>query len=97
MIARGIAITGVVATSKVVGCILLAANQLFWVEELAVSPSPHLINDCGLKVDKNSTGDVLPSTSFAEKGVESIVSPTNCLITRHLAIRLQEQKAYHGK
>ena len=73
-------VTGIVATGKVVGSIFLAADELFWVEELAVSTSPHFINDSGLKINKDSTRDVLPSTSFTEKGVEGIITSTNSLV-----------------
>jgi hypothetical protein len=78
------------STGKVVGGIFLAADELFWVEELAVSSSPHFINDSGLKVDKDCTRDMLPSTSFTEKGVEGIVTASNSLVTWHLAIRLHK-------
>jgi hypothetical protein len=77
-----------VATGKVVSSILLAADELLRVEELAVSASPHLINHSGLKINKHSTGDMLPSTSLTEKGVESIITSSNSLITGHLTISL---------
>jgi hypothetical protein len=77
-------------TGKIVGSIFLATDELFRVEELAVSSGPHFINDSGLKVNKDSTRDVLPSTSFAEKGVEGIVTSANSLVTWHLAIRLHK-------
>ena len=84
-------LTGVVTTGKVVGSILLAADELLRVEELAVSASPHLINHSGLKVNKYSTGDVLPSASLTEEGVESIITSSNGLVTRHLAISLNRE------
>jgi hypothetical protein len=77
-----------VTTGKVVGCILLATDELLRVEELAVSASPHLIDDSWLKVNKHSTGDMLPSASLTEEGVESIITSPNGLVTRHLAISL---------
>jgi len=77
-----------VTTGKVVGSILLAADELLRVEELAVSASPHLINHSGLKVNKHSTGDMLPSPSLTEEGVESIITSSNGLVTGHLAISL---------
>lgn len=76
------------AAGKVVGSIFLAADELLGVEELAVCSSPHFINDSRLKINKDCTRDVLPSSSFAEKGVEGIISTANCLVTWHLAIRL---------
>ena len=80
-------LTGVVTTSKVVGSILLATDELLRVEELAVSASPHLINHSGLEINKHGTGDMLPSTSLTEEGVESIIT-SNSLITGHLTISL---------
>lgn len=81
--------TCVVATGKIVGSILLATNKLLRVEELAVSTSPHLINHCWFKINKDGTRDMLPSTSLTEKSVEGIITSTNSLVTGHLAIRLQ--------
>ena len=81
-------LTGVVTTGKDVGSILLAADELLRVEKLAVSASPHLINDSGLKINKHSTGDMLPSASLTEEGVECIITSSNCLVTGHLTIRL---------
>lgn len=88
---RETVVTGIMATGKVVGSIFLATDELFRVEELAVYSSPHFIDDSRLKINKNSAGDVLPCTSFTEKGVEGIVSSANSLVTRHLAIRLHEK------
>ena len=85
----GETLTGIVSTGKVVGSIFLAANKLFGVEKLAVSSSSDFIDDSGLKIYKDSTRDVLPSTSFTEKGVKSIIPSTNSLVTWHLTIRLQ--------
>lgn len=85
-------ITGVVSTSEVIGGILLSTDELFRVEKLTVSSVPHFINDGRFKVDEHSARDVLPRTSFTEKGVESVISATDCLVAGHLAIRLQEKQ-----
>ncbi|KAG7034255.1 hypothetical protein SDJN02_03982, partial [Cucurbita argyrosperma subsp. argyrosperma] len=77
------------ATSKIVRCIFLATNELFRVEELAVRPSPDFINDCWLKIYKNSTRYMFSSTSLTEESVEGVITPTNCLVARHLSIGLQ--------
>jgi hypothetical protein len=79
---------GVVATSEVVGSILLAGDQLLRVEQLAVGASADLIHDSGLQVQEDGTWDVLASTSLREEGVEGIVTTTNGLVRGHLAIRL---------
>ena len=83
-------ITGIVATGKVVGSILLAADELLWVEELAVGSSPNLINHSGFKINKDSTRDMLSSASLAKEGVKSIITSANSLVTWHLAIRLKQ-------
>lgn len=83
--------TCVVATSKVVGGIFFATDQLFRVKELAISPSPHFINHSGFKINEYCTRDVLSCTGFTEKGVESIITSSNGLVTRHLAIRLDRE------
>jgi hypothetical protein len=84
-----------VSTGEVVGSIFLAANKLFRVEKLAVSSGPDFINDSGLKIYKDSTRDVLPGTSFTEKGVKGIIPSTNSLVTWHLTIRLKKKKQKH--
>ena len=81
------------ATGKVVGSIFLATDELLRVEKLAVCSGPHFIDDSGLEIDKDGTRDVLSGTSFTEESVESIVSPADSLITRHLAIRLGKRNA----
>ena len=79
---------GVVATSEVVGGILFACDQLFWVEELTVCASTHLVNNCWLEVNHDAARDVLASTSLREEGVEGVISATNGLVAGHLAIWL---------
>ena len=78
-------------TGEIVGSVFFAADELLGVEELAVCTGPHFIDDGGLKIYENGTGDVLASTSFAEKGVEGIVSSSNCLVAWHLAIGLGKE------
>lgn len=80
------------ASGKVVGSVFLAADELLRVEKLAVCSGPHFINDSGFQINKDGTRNVLPSTSFTEKGVECIVSSADRLVTRHLAIRLKKEK-----
>ena len=79
---------GVVATGVVIGSILLASHKLFRVEQLAVGSSTDFINNGGLKINKDSTGNMLASASFGEEGVEGVISTTDGLVRGHLAIRL---------
>ena len=45
-------------------------------------------NNSWFQVHKDGTGDMFPSSSLAEEGVEGIVPSSDGLITWHLAIRL---------
>jgi len=78
----------VVATSVVVGSILLAGDQLFGVEQLPVSASPHFINNSGFQVNENSPRDVFSSAGFAEESIEAVITTSNGFVRGHLAIRL---------
>ena len=79
---------GVVTTGEVVGGILLTRDELLGVEELSVGTSADLIDDGGLEIEEDGTGDVLASTSLGEEGVESIITATNGLVRGHLTIGL---------
>ena len=41
-----------------------------------------------LEVDEDSSRDVLASASFAEEGVERVITTSDRLVTRHLSVRL---------
>lgn len=62
------------------------------MEELTVGAGPHFVDDGGLKINKDSSGDVLPCAGFAEEGVESIISSADSFVAWHLAIRLQKER-----
>ena len=79
---------GVVATGEVVGGILLSGDELLGVEELSVGSGSDFIDNGGLEIEENGSGDVLAGTSLREEGVEGIVSATDGLVRRHLTIRL---------
>ena len=69
------------ATGKVVSRILLPGDELLWMEELAVRASAHLIDDSGLKVNKDGPRHMLARTGLAEEGVEGIMCNANRGIT----------------
>ena len=79
---------GVVATSEVVGGVLLAGDELLGVEELAVGAGADLVDNGGLEVDKHGTGNVLAGAGLREEGVEGVVASTDGLVGGHLAVRL---------
>ena len=72
----------------IVGSIFLSGDELFRMEELTISSGPDLINDGRLKVDKDGPGHVLAGPGLREEGVEGVVSGTDCLVGRHLTVRL---------
>jgi hypothetical protein len=79
---------GVVATSVVVGSVLLSSDQLLRVEKLAVGSHPDLIDDSGFQINKDSPGDMLATASLGKESVEGIISASKGLVRWHLAIRL---------
>jgi hypothetical protein len=79
---------GVVTTGEVVSSVFFTRNQLFRVEELTIGSSTDFINDSGLQIDEHASRNVFASTSFREKGVESIITSTNSFVRGHLTIRL---------
>ena len=79
---------GVVATSEVVSGILLAGDQLLWVEELTVGTRAHLIDDGRFQIDEDRARHVLARTGLGKEGVESIIAAANGFVRRHLTIRL---------
>jgi len=79
---------GVVTSGEVVGGILLSGDELLGVEELSVGSSSDFIDNSGLEIEEDGSGDVLAGTSLREEGVESVVTATDGLIGRHLTVRL---------
>jgi len=79
---------GVVTAGVVVGSILLAGDELLRVVELTVGTGADLIDHGWLEIEEDGTWDVLASTSLREEGVEGVVTTTDGLVRRHLAIRL---------
>jgi len=79
---------GVVTTSEVVGSIFLSGDELLGVEELSVGSGSDLIDNGGLEIEEDASGDVLTGTSLGEEGVESIITSTDGFVGRHLTIRL---------
>ena len=62
----------------------LTGDELFGVEELSVGSGAYLVDYGGLQIDEDRPGHVLASTSFGEKGVEGVITPSDGLIGRHL-------------
>ena len=72
----------------VVGSILFSGHELLGMEELAVSSGADLIHDSWLQIDEDGTRHVLAGAGLREEGVERIISTSDRLVRRHLAIRL---------
>jgi hypothetical protein len=64
---------GVVATSKVVGSVHLARNELLAVEQLAVVADADFVDNGRLEIDEHGTGNVIAGTSLREEGAEGVV------------------------
>jgi hypothetical protein len=79
---------GVVTASVVVSGILLTGNQLLRVVKLTVGSGADLVADSGLKIHHNSTRYVLSGASLRKKGVERVITSSDGLVRRHLAIGL---------
>ena len=79
---------GVMSTSIVVSGILLSCDQLLRVEQLSVGSGTDLINNGGLEIEEDGTGDVLASSGLREEGVERVITTSDGLVRGHLAIRL---------
>ena len=79
---------GVVSSSIVVGGILLAGDQLLGVEKLSVGTGSDLIDDSGLEINEDGSGNMLSSASLGEEGVERVVSAADGLVGWHLAVGL---------
>ncbi len=83
--------TGVVASSKIVGGIFFATDELLGVEECAVRARPDFIDYRRLQVQKHRTRHMLACTGLTEEGVECIIPTSQCLITLHLPVWLLVQ------
>ena len=79
---------GIVATGVVVGSILLSSDELFRVEELTISSHSDFINDGGLKINEDSSGNMFACSSLSKEGVEGVIMSSNSLVRGHLSIGL---------
>lgn len=50
------------------------------MEELSVGSGPDFINNGGLEIEEDTSGDVLSGSSLGEEGVESIITSTDSLV-----------------
>jgi hypothetical protein len=75
-------------TRKVVSGILLSRYELLRMEQLTVHACAHFIDHGGLQIEENGTGNMLSCSGLGEKRVESIITASSSLVTRHLPIRL---------
>mmetsp|Transcript_56515 Transcript_56515/g.69074 ORF Transcript_56515/g.69074 Transcript_56515/m.69074 type:complete len:95 (+) Transcript_56515:550-834(+) len=58
------------------------------MEQLAVGASAYLIYNSRFQIDHNAARNVFSRASLGKERVEGVISPTDGLIRRHLAIRL---------
>lgn len=69
------------ASGEVVSSIFFPGDKLLRMEKLPVCSSTDLVDNSGLEIDEDGSGDMLPSAGLAEESVESIVRYTNGRIT----------------
>lgn len=69
------------SSCKIVSSVFLARNELFWVEKLSVSTSPHFIDHSRLQIYKYTSRYVLSRTSLAEESIEGIVRCPDRVVT----------------
>merc|ERR1719271_19111 len=81
-------VDGVMTTGVVVGCVLLAGDELLWVVELAVGAGADLVDHGWLQIEVDAARHVLASAGLGEEGVERVVTAADGLVGWHLAIRL---------
>jgi len=77
-----------VSSGKVIGGILFSGDQLLRMEELSVGSCSNLINNGGLEIEEDRSGNVFACSGLAEEGVEGIITASNGLVRWHLSIRL---------
>jgi len=58
------------------------------MEQLTVGASADLINNGGLQINEDGTGNVFAGTGLTEEGVETVVTTANGLVAGHLTIGL---------
>lgn len=75
-------------TGEVVGSVLLPTDKLLGVKQLPVGTGADLVDHSWFQIEENSTRNVLSSSGLTEESVEGIVTNTDRLVARHLAIRL---------
>jgi len=77
---------GVVSPGVVVGGVLLAVDQLLRMVELTVSSNSGLVDDSRLQVNKDSSWNMVATSSLGEEGLERVISEG--LVRGHMTIRL---------
>jgi hypothetical protein len=78
----------VVTTGVVVRRVFLSADNLLRMVQLTVGSGADLVADRRFEIDVHCTRNVLSGTSFAEKGVKSVISASGDFVSWHLAIWL---------
>ena len=68
---------GVMSSGEVVSGIFLSGDELLGVEKLSVGSGSDLIDNGGLKIEEDGSGDVLSCAGLGEECVEGIISTTD--------------------
>ena len=71
---------GVMTSSIVVGGILLASYQLFWMEQLSVCSNSDLVHHSRFQIHKHSSRNMFTGSSLREESTEGIISNIGILL-----------------
>lgn len=69
------------ASSIVIGRVLLTANQQLRVKQLAIVTGADLVDGRGVEVDEDGTRNIFPTASLREDGIE-LAGVVQCLRVR---------------
>jgi hypothetical protein len=78
----------VMSTGIVVGSVLLSSNHLLGMEQAAVGTSADLIDDIGLEIAVDGSGNIFALTSLGEEGAETLIRVSGLALLSQISIGL---------
>ena len=79
---------GIMTSGIVIRGIFFTSDELFGMEQVVICSSSDFINNSWFQVDKDSTWNMLPSSSFGKESIERVISRSNWRIIGHVTIGL---------
>ena len=65
---------GIMTSGIVVCSIFFTSDELFGMEQVMICSSSDFINNSWFQIDKDSTWNMLPSSSFRKESIERVIS-----------------------